>query len=147
MQLLLQRLRHRNLVLLLLESSQHCASTNQKRCDNRSELEPVFKAFFLTKTRKELQEAFTANKVPNGPVLSIPEVMNLPQLEARGMIIPVEDPGVGKYKAVGNPMNMEKTPLAITKPSPLLGQDTEKVLKDFGFSEGEVKALRTAGAV
>ena len=121
--------------------------TNQKRCDNRAELEPIFRDFFLSKTRQELQEAFTAAKVPNGPVLTIPEVMHLPQLEARGMIIPVDDPAVGKYKAVGNPMSLDKTPPAIVKPAPMLGQDTEKVLKDFGFSKNEIASLQGVGAI
>lgn len=122
-------------------------NSNQKRIDNREQLEPVFREFFLSKTRKELQEAFVANKVPNGPVQTIPEMMSMPQLIERNMIIPLKDPAVGDYKAVGNPMKMDKTPPSITKAAPLLGEDTDKVLADFGISANEAKSLRSTGAI
>ena len=110
-------------------------------------LEPVFREFFLTKTRKELQEAFIANKVPNGPVQTIPEMMSMPQLIERNMIIPVKDPAVGDYKAIGNPMKMDKTPPAITKAAPLLGEDTDKVLAAFGIGSDDTQKLRAVGAI
>jgi crotonobetainyl-CoA:carnitine CoA-transferase CaiB-like acyl-CoA transferase len=122
-------------------------NTNQKRCDNLAELEPVFREFFLSKTRKELQEAFVANKVPNGPVQTIGEMMSMPQLIDREMVIPVHDPGVGKYQAIGNPMKMSKIKPAIYKAAPLLGEDTYKILEDFGLSPEEIKNLQAAGAV
>ena len=86
-----------------------------------------------------MAEIFTAYKIPNAPVSTIPELMHHPQLEAREMLVEMEDPGVGKYLAINNPMKLDKTPAKMAFGAPLLGQDTEKVLKDFGYTDEQVK--------
>lgn len=114
---------------------------NELRCKNYEIITPIITEFFLKKTKAELQEVFSPAGIPNAPVLTIPEIMKHPQIQAREMLIEMEDPGVGKYLAIGNPMKLEKTPAKLEFGAPLIGQDTEKILESFGCSKEEIKEL------
>lgn len=116
-------------------------SSNELRCQNDDRLTPVIAKYFAGKTRAELEEAFTAARIPNAPVLAVPETMAHPQIQAREMLVALDDPGVGKYLAIGNPMKLGKNPPQLRFGAPLLGQDTEKVLGDFGFTEEEIEGF------
>lgn len=114
---------------------------NDARCKNYDILTPIITKFFLGKTKGELAEIFSAVKIPNAPVSTIPELMEHPQIHARGMLQEIVDPGVGKYLAIGNPMQMDVTPAALEFGAPLRGQDTEKILKGLGYEEKEISAF------
>lgn len=115
--------------------------TNELRCQNYAVVTPIMTKFFLTKTRAELSEIFSGYNIPNAPVLSVPEVMQNEQLLSRGMLSELTDPGIGKYLAIGNPMKMDKTPAVIAFGAPLMGQDTNSILKGIGYTEAEIKAF------
>jgi len=116
--------------------------TNELRCKNFVDLDLILRGFFIDKTRADLETNFSAVNIPNAPVLSIPEIMNHPQLKARDMLIKINDPGIGEYIGIGNPMRMDRTPPAYEKGAPLLGEDTIKILSEFGFSKEEVENLK-----
>lgn len=115
---------------------------NQLRCKNFAEIDPILRSFFIDKTREELEAAFSVVGIPNAPVLTIPEMMNHPQLKARDMLIKINDPGIGEYVGIGNPMKMDKNPPLYEKGAPLLGEDTEQVLMEFGFAKEEIARLK-----
>ncbi len=116
-------------------------STNEGRVALYDELTPKILPFFASKTKAELDEAFAASKLPCSPVNTIPELMHHPQLEARGMLIPLDDAGVGHYTAMGNPMMLSETPAVIEKGAPAMGKDTDAVLKEFGYTEEQIKGF------
>jgi len=123
----------------LIDDPRFC--TNELRCENYAIVTPIITEFFLKKTRAELQEAFSVANIPNAPVLSVPEIMKHPQLAAREMLSELEDPGIGKYLAIGNPMKMDMTPAVIEFGAPLMGQDTDKILKELSYSDDKIKKL------
>jgi formyl-CoA transferase len=84
--------------------------------------------------------------IPCGPILSMKELANEPALRASGTIVEVDHPTRGKYLSVGNPIKMSDSPTEVTR-SPLLGEHTEQVLAQLGFSAAEVEQLRSEGAV
>lgn len=120
-------------------------ATNEDRCARYQEFTEQVKEFFLQRSRAELTEIFTKAGVPNGSVQTIPEVMSSPQLKARGMLTPLEDPNIGVYTAIGNPMKLTETPPEIYMPSPLLGQHTREVLSQYGYSPEEIETLLRDG--
>jgi CoA:oxalate CoA-transferase len=122
-------------------------SSNALRCMNFKVLDPILQSFFIDKTREELQQAFTAVGIPNAPVLSVPEIMTHQQLKDRNMLIEIKDRGVGDYIAMGNPMNMDQSPPTYGKGAPLLGEDTEDILKQYGFAADQIIAFRKAGVI
>lgn len=114
---------------------------NDLRCKNYKEFTEIASKFFAGKTREELAKVFVEARVPNAPVLTVPEVMKHPQILARNMMVELEDAGIGKYLAIGNPMKLSETPATIEKGAPLIGQDTKAVLKEVGYSDEEIKNL------
>jgi formyl-CoA transferase len=74
------------------------------------------------------------------------EIANEPSLRATGTVVEVEHPTRGKYLSVGNPIKMSDSPTEVTR-SPLLGEHTDEVLAQLGFSAADVARLRAEGAV
>ena len=116
--------------------------TNELRCQNYEIITPIISKFFADKTRAELQDVFTAVAIPNAPVLEIPEIMAHPQLNAREMLVDLDDPGVGMYKAMANPMKLSEGAAEIVMGAPLMGQDTDMILKEIGYTEEQVNHMR-----
>ena len=57
------------------------------------------------------------------------------------MAITIDDVNVGKYKSFGIPIKFSETPGGIQKSSPLLGENTEEVLRSVGYSDAEIREL------
>ncbi len=121
--------------------------SNDNRIEDYDELTAKVLPFFADKTKAELKEIFNEYKIPNAPVNTIPELLEDPQLEAREMLIEMDDPAVGKYKATGNPMKLSLTPAVIDTPAPLLGQHTDAVLAELGYAEDQIAAFHENGVV
>lgn len=122
-------------------------TTNELRVKNYAVVTPIISEFFKKKTKAELIEIFNAHNIPNSPVNTIPELMENEQLKARNMLIEVEDDGVGRYLAMGNPMIMNETPAVIEKGAPAMGRDTDKVLGELGCSASDIAALREKAVI
>ena len=85
--------------------------------------------------------------IPVGPILSMKELANEQSLRETGTIVEVDHPERGKYLTVGNPIKLSDSP-AVVKRSPLLGEHTEEVIKEFcNMSDEEIKSLRDSGAI
>ena len=67
------------------------------------------------------------------------EIADEPSLRATGTVVEVDHPTRGKYLTVGNPIKMSDSPTEVTR-SPLLGEHTDEVLAQLGFSADEVAA-------
>ncbi len=85
--------------------------------------------------------------VPNGPIRDLRQVYEDPHVQARGMVECLEHPVAGVTKHIGLPVKLSGTPGSIRKPAPTLGQHTDEALAEYGFSRGEIAALRTARAI
>ena len=112
-------------------------------------LKPIFariEQWTMSKTKFEAMEILNRHDIPCGPILSMKEIANEPALRATGTVVEVDHPMRGKYLTVGNPIKMSDSPTEVTR-SPLLGEHTDEVLAQLGFSADEVSRLRAAGAV
>ncbi|UCH16557.1 MAG: CoA transferase, partial [Burkholderiales bacterium] len=84
--------------------------------------------------------------IPCGPILSMKELAYEPALRASGTVVEVDHPSRGKYLTVGNPIKLSDSPTEVTR-SPLLGEHTDEVLTQLGFSAQAIASLRAQGAV
>jgi formyl-CoA transferase len=100
----------------------------------------------LTKTKFEAMEAFNKHDIPCGPILSMEELAAEPSLRATGTVVEVDHPTRGKYLSVGNPIKLSDSPTDV-KRSPLLGEHSDEVLKEIGFDDSEIRALRSEKVV
>jgi crotonobetainyl-CoA:carnitine CoA-transferase CaiB-like acyl-CoA transferase len=121
-------------------------STNADRVGNRETLIPFLSDRFKAHTKAwwiaELEKA----GVPCGPINTLDEVFNDPQVQARSMRVMVEHPVAGPIPLVGTPMKFSSTPAGTLQPPPLLGEHTAEVLEQLlGMDEGTIRELRNRG--
>ena len=116
-------------------------SSNKARMVHLEELERILNDYFKIRTTKEWLEAFEAEGVPAGPVLSIGEMHKDPQTIARKMVAQTEHATVGKVKTIGLPIKFHKTPGDVKRPAPVLGQHTREVLLDIGYDQTEIDMI------
>jgi formyl-CoA transferase len=100
----------------------------------------------MTKTKFEAMEILNKYDIPCGPILSMKEIAEEPSLRKTGTIVEVDHPTRGKYLTVGNPIKLSDSPTEV-KRSPLLGEHTDEVMAELGYSPEQISALRTAGAI
>ena len=81
------------------------------------------------------------------PIQSLTEVVNDPQAFANRYIIDVQHPSWGKIKMSGFPWDFSETPAAWRREAPGLGQHTEEVLREAGYTEEDIARFRAEGAV
>ena len=82
-----------------------------------------------------------------GPINNMEQVCQDPQVRAREMLVDLEDPELGALHNIGIPVKLSATPGRIRHRAPALGEHSAEILKERGFSEGEVKELVQAGVV
>ena len=101
----------------------------------------------LTKTRDEWFEIMKKADTCVTSVLTFDEVLQDPQILHRNMIMELEHPTQGKVKQLGFAIKLSETPAQFRDFAPLLGQHTEELLQELGYSGELVEELRKAGAV
>jgi crotonobetainyl-CoA:carnitine CoA-transferase CaiB-like acyl-CoA transferase len=122
-------------------------ATPRARQANRAEVIERLSALTSVLTKAQLQERL-GGVVPFGPVLSIAEIAHDRHFAARGMLAPIDCPGLPEPMLVaGQPIKFARTPSAVRGRGPDLGQDTTAVLRGHGASEADIDRWRAAGAV
>ena len=122
-------------------------ATNALRLAHRQELDAVLLPIFSRCTKKELENLMGEAQVPGAAVMGIEAALRDPHLLARDMVITVDDPALGDLKLVGNPIRLSESRANVSRPSPTLGQHTEAILTEMGYSSGEIAALRQKGVI
>jgi formyl-CoA transferase len=116
-------------------------ATPDARLPRLKEVFATVEAWTLTKTKFEAMALLNEHDIPCGPILSMRELANEPSLRKTGTIVEVDHPKRGKYLTVGNPIKMSDSPTEV-KRSPLLGEHTDEVLRELGYADADVAALR-----
>ncbi|MDA1003559.1 MAG: CoA transferase [Chloroflexi bacterium] len=117
------------------------------RARDKDALVAELEELFLARDRDEWTELLAAHDVPYGPVLDYAELSEHPQFLENGYVQDIDHPVFGRMKTVGPPIQMSATPPRIQGAPPQVGQHTEEIMLDLGFSWPEILALRDRGAV
>ncbi len=75
------------------------------------------------------------------------EVLADPQVIHLGLVYEVNHPQAGTFKFVGSPVNYSDLPKGSANPPPLLGEHTEAILAELGYSKAAIKKLHEQGVV
>jgi len=122
-------------------------ATNRDRLVHRAELVQMLEQIFATRDAEYWLERLRAADIPCGPINEVDEILNDPQIQARGMIVELQHPVVGPVRSLGNPVHLGDTPVSYRLAPPMLGQHTVEVLADLGFGQAEIEQLRAEGAI
>jgi crotonobetainyl-CoA:carnitine CoA-transferase CaiB-like acyl-CoA transferase len=121
--------------------------TAAERSKHRDALNADIARYTLKRTSAEWIELLNKAGVPCGPIYSIDQVYGDPQVVHLAMAQPVKTKDKSQLRMARQPMSLSRTPSRFVAAPPALGEHTDSVLKEFGFSAKEIAALRKANAV
>jgi crotonobetainyl-CoA:carnitine CoA-transferase CaiB-like acyl-CoA transferase len=119
----------------------------QARVANWDERLKLTEDVLRTDTTAAWIERLDAEQVPCTPVLGKDDLLTDPQIAVNGLLVESDHPAVGRIRQTRPVARFERTPSAIGRPAPTLGQDTDEVLRALGLDEAEIAILRKSGVV
>ncbi len=122
-------------------------ATNPERVRHIDSLLPLLRDRFAKWQRADLIKALDAAGVPAGPINSVKDVFDEPQVVEREMLKYVPHPLGVSVPQVSSPMRFTQSPLVQCTAPPLLGADTDSILKTLGYSQEDITILRSGGAL
>ena len=125
-------------------------STNAERVKNRNVILPIIQGIIEKKESKFWLNELAKINVSCGPINTLKEVFDDPQIKARNMRLKMshQEAGEESLELIGSPFKMSKTPVSFRHSPPTLGQHTEEVLKELiGTSSEEIASLKKEGVI
>ena len=125
-------------------------ATNTARVQNRPALLALMEPLMRTRTTAEWIALLEDKAVPCGPINTIAQAFDDPQVQARGIrkALPRDaGDGIAQIATVASPMRLSATPVSYRNAPPALGQHTQQVLQELGLSPEEITALQSAKVV
>jgi crotonobetainyl-CoA:carnitine CoA-transferase CaiB-like acyl-CoA transferase len=122
-------------------------ATGANRSKNRDVLNAEIDLHTAKRSSAEWVERLNKAGVPSGPIYTIDQVFADEQVKHLATAQPVKTKDKSKLALVGQPVSLSRTPSKLVAPPPGLGQHTNAVLKEFGFTPTQIAALREADAI
>ena len=122
-------------------------ATAAARSENRDAVNAEIERRTVTRESAYWVEVLNKAGVPCGPIYSIDQVFADPQVKHLGIAQPVTLQDGRTVRMVGQPISLSRTPSRLAAPPPLIGEHTDEVLAEFGFTTEEIAALRRAKVV
>jgi crotonobetainyl-CoA:carnitine CoA-transferase CaiB-like acyl-CoA transferase len=117
------------------------------RSKNRDAINAEINQLTVKRSSGDWVERFNKAGVPCGPIYTIDQMFADAQVKHLGVAQPIKTKDKSNLTLVGQPMSLSRTPSKLVAPPPGLGQHTDAVLKEFGFSTKQIAALRQARAI
>ena len=117
------------------------------RVTNRDALAEAIGAVTRGRTAADWVEALGAAEIPCGPIYTVDQVFADPQVKHLGMAEAVDHPRLGCFNLVAQPIRMSRSSGNVRGPAPDLGEQSDAILREFGFDAQAIADLRAARVV
>lgn len=122
-------------------------ASDKARGDNGEAISERVQAWCAQKTSAEAIAAFEGARVPAGPVYTMRQAIDDAHVRASDFFTPVEFPGLPPAPVAQTPVKLHGTPGSVRRRPPVLGEHTQEILRELGFSPAEISALDKEGAI
>jgi formyl-CoA transferase len=114
----------------------------ENRAKNRVQLNAVLNEALLKRKSTEWVEKLNAAGVPCGPIYAMDQVFADPQVQHLQAAAEVDHAKLGRFKVVNQAVKLSRTPAGMAAATPEIGQHTDEVLREIGYSESDIRGLR-----
>ena len=111
-----------------------------------SEAHGEVERIFFERTRAEWEEFAAVHDCCLEPILDLDEALDSDLVRARDMVVELDQPGAGAVRQLGTPIKLARTPGGVRGPAPVLGEQTDEVLEELGYSRADTARLKQTGA-
>jgi crotonobetainyl-CoA:carnitine CoA-transferase CaiB-like acyl-CoA transferase len=119
----------------------------EPRIENHITLFQILEETFLGRTLEEWKVRLNEAELPWAPVQNFPEVTADPQARANDFFVSYNHPVYGHIEGVANPIKLSKSPATVRMPAPEIGQHTEEVLLEYGYTWEDIGRLKEQGII
>ncbi len=124
-----------------------CKNDIARAC-NHALINRIMSEWCAARTRREAIAELERARIPCGPVYELDETLSDPQVKARKLLEEVEHPGSSKIVPLANTaVRLSESASRVRNRAPQLGEHTQEVLIELGFTADEIAAFREAGAI
>jgi len=122
-------------------------NTAENRDRNSEELIQILDQMIATRTMAEWERRFKEHDIIYGIALSPTEITTDPQALANDFFVEIEHPVAGKIKLINSTAKFSETPASVRSGAPQLGQHTEEILLDLGYTWDDISELKDQGVI
>ena len=121
--------------------------TMKARLAHYGELRPMIDHAVSKMTRVETMTKMSEAGIPAGPINTVGEIMEDPQIQAREMVMELTHPEYGPLRVLGIPIKLSDTPGVVENAPPQFGEHNREVLSALGYGKDDIEHLRQTGVV
>jgi formyl-CoA transferase len=123
-------------------------SDNAARCTHRNDLQNLLEAKLRQQSMAHWSRLFAVAGIPAGPINDIAGALQEPQVQHCGLVETLLHPNIGPLQVVGHPVRVEGVRTGYQHlPPPQLGEHTDSILTELGWSDAEILQLHEAGVL
>jgi crotonobetainyl-CoA:carnitine CoA-transferase CaiB-like acyl-CoA transferase len=122
-------------------------ATPRLRATHRDALTNILNAKLRLRVTADWMGILHRQRIPCGPIFDLKQVFADPQVRHNGMVLEYDDPTAGHRRLLGFPVKLSEAPMDIRLPAPKLGEHTEEVLAELGYSQKLIEQFRHDGVL